>query len=529
MAKANGKKQTDQRYTNRLKNQEQRQAVLGIQARSADNKFRTRVFKAELSKNAFTLEYRWREAWRNPDTHIWSVVECAGIRSKPSDPHPFNLKKRTVLEKACFFDALHNCAEFEQGEQGLKRAPVTDNKQNLPDMHYTDMAQQENQPFNEQSLPVPAINGQIVIDGTFSMEAYETAEKTRGIFPAIPDALKPGGTTQPSQMNEALFTNAVDSLQQQAIVRKASAGVIRQKKENSAALVKKVAHHTDQFDKALTSLQKLNVTFKLAAEKAEDIDSHKKAIKEGRDWALKKRKFKGEHAIDCVLPLGLFSWGATLFGIGVGTLAFTPSVMPLGEAAATALWAAPVPLASYMISHKTNLFQNTTMYYRKAKAILGTNISTGWKKMRALRQFKKDVKGLPESRYKDALQHFGKDVEVGFQALEAEQAARQIKEDPSSAPKAKRLLKKTFVMAEKQGLDDNMIGALDKALNKDWSTEEPDNGLSEEIRKKTNELSSVWTQAKEHIKTELEEHYKHPEQKTLPSEGAQLLLGPKIS
>ncbi len=132
--------------------------------------FRTSVFAPPDSGNALV----WLEAVKDPHNHnLWTLCQYDRM-TIAGNGAPVNAKK-TIMTGACFFDALHVCAEFEMGRIGMAAGSFPD-IETWP--HYSAAAKDAGIPLDIDNLPLPAAHGEILGDGFFSDEARAIARRT---------------------------------------------------------------------------------------------------------------------------------------------------------------------------------------------------------------------------------------------------------------------------------------------------------------------------------------------------------------
>ncbi len=164
-----------------------KQTVLAITDQGHDV-FRTGAFTHD--ENGVLPQ--WLEAWKNPDTKLWTVERYTRLEGSlfMKDPQP-------VLRSACFFDAVHYCARFETSERKMGGQEVAF-PQEEGAAHFRDAGESAGIPFDHEGMPLVAARGLILTGGIFDSRAREVARRTHGM------ALQVSCAGQTNYMKEVL-------------------------------------------------------------------------------------------------------------------------------------------------------------------------------------------------------------------------------------------------------------------------------------------------------------------------------------
>ncbi|MAE50617.1 MAG: hypothetical protein CMH27_02275 [Micavibrio sp.] len=154
----------------------------------------------------------WVEAKKSVANQTWSLKKHTQFLSAdPAENEHAPHQTKTIMSGICFFDALHYAATEQDYRQKLGCHEIGYDHSDLmiEDLSIEAVCEQTNQPLDLKNLPLPAANGDILVDGTYSLAARKIAKQT-----AAADLLPAQSQSQylAAQTKEALLPGQVREL-----------------------------------------------------------------------------------------------------------------------------------------------------------------------------------------------------------------------------------------------------------------------------------------------------------------------------
>lgn len=122
----------------------------------------------------------WFEA-KKLKNKMWSIKKHTQFIATEKEPDDTIRQTQTVATGLCFFDALYLCAmeeKYRTEQQSKKLANVKRKELFIDAPSMKNAAKKSFQPFDLNGLPMPAAEGEILVDGTFHPSAMKLAQKT---------------------------------------------------------------------------------------------------------------------------------------------------------------------------------------------------------------------------------------------------------------------------------------------------------------------------------------------------------------
>ena|GEM_PF-2916173 len=168
-------------YSNKHPNRETGEKIQRIRPPAGCTEFRSEITTRD---NGATL--CWEQAWQNPATNRWMVEEHFVTAAGPGE-------LRTLwAQGVSFFDALHECAAFENFKlrDGFEnfdgRATIATDILGDPDIiaipHYLSACKDAGQAWDDKNFPLPTVGGHVLTNGEsvyLDQEARAAAKKSR--------------------------------------------------------------------------------------------------------------------------------------------------------------------------------------------------------------------------------------------------------------------------------------------------------------------------------------------------------------
>lgn len=127
----------------------------------------------------------WIEAQKNRSGQGWRLTKNTQFVNKDGTSQENDeaiCQTQTIISNVCFFDALHYCMSEQNYREMQKSSPVNpeDISLDIMDGLADEIAEKSYQPKGLDNLPLPAVDGRIIVDGTYSVAAKKLAQKTKG-------------------------------------------------------------------------------------------------------------------------------------------------------------------------------------------------------------------------------------------------------------------------------------------------------------------------------------------------------------
>ncbi len=412
--------------------------------------FRTRTFVPVAAQSSGE---RWWDASFDGKTKLWRVRENRKVSNVLEDEDGqldagTALKKTTLLDGVCFFDALHACAEFEVSARKLGMQAIGDTKEQLRSSHYRAFADKEGIVFSRKSnLPVPVAGGQILLDGLFPDDADEISKRSIGNL----------GEASPSS---------------QALTVTALAGMPDKKEKIPSSALQK-------FNNLAACRQRLSDT--------------------GAKLTRLRESFNGavEHKFVALTKAGKEVGGAvmltySLSGATIASWMLFSAQLPFAATSLTANFLSFSGFLGGFIGIPLTMASGLRAL-RLRNEYGGESKKPRWGFETALERFYSDMAQYPDSRFKDEARQLGAEIEVSYYVLATRQAYRDADKKGGywANRRLQKLSKKLSSTALSHGLSEAKIEALLDAVAQNLDSTRYEEEIQESMRGKAAELASV--------------------------------------